>query len=30
MKLKVSFELEIGASAITFAIALIQWLGTRM
>ena len=30
MKLKFNFEVEIGVSAVTFVIALIQWLGTRM
>lgn len=30
MRLKCSFEVEIGASAITLVIALVHWLGTRM
>jgi hypothetical protein len=28
MKLRCSFELEIGMSAVTIAIALIQYLGS--
>lgn len=28
MKLRCSFELEIGMSAITLAIALIQWFAS--
>ena len=30
MKLRCTFELEIGASAATVVVALIQWLSSHM